>query len=191
MGVDAEGHRLPAEPYLLSPLKDTGGLDSARFNQSGIGDLKTHSFIGEHSNCQVYRHVCVSHNERLWFIKEAVVWHERIHRHTDRQHTRWIHSSLNTVVYNTRGWSEHRHVERALFCMRAKTWIWHQLRFIQAGCIRLQKNDEQQWDAKPHRGIWIQAETLSSLSGPSIPGRPTRSSINMDMRGDLSTKVAE
>lgn len=34
------GHGLTAEPYLLSPREDTAGLDSARFSQGRIGDLR-------------------------------------------------------------------------------------------------------------------------------------------------------
>lgn len=39
-GCGRWGHALTAQPYLLSPLKDTVGLDSARFNQGWIGDFK-------------------------------------------------------------------------------------------------------------------------------------------------------
>lgn len=39
-GCGGWGHALTAQPYLLSPVKDIVGLDSARFNQGRVWHLK-------------------------------------------------------------------------------------------------------------------------------------------------------
>lgn len=52
--------------------------------------------------------------------------------------------------------------------------------------------NEHQWDVlNLTKGFESTAETLSSLSGPQHSWPPTLSSINMDMREDLLTKVGE
>lgn len=60
-GCGCWGHTLTTEPYLLSPLRDTVELDSARFNHSRTGDLPLLTFLGGHSSSHVYWHVCIGH----------------------------------------------------------------------------------------------------------------------------------